>query len=44
MTKANLPEYIDLVMKTRFNEAKEQIDAMKEGIKLVFTEQLMPTL
>lgn len=23
VTKANLPEYIDLVMKTRFNEAKE---------------------
>ena len=44
VTKSNLQEYIDLVLKTRFNEAKEQIEAMREGIKLVFTEELMPVL
>ena len=32
VTRENLPEYIELVMKTRFNESKEQIDAMREGI------------
>jgi len=44
VTKSNLQEYIDLVLKTRFNEAKEQIEAMREGIKMVFTEELMPVL
>ena len=42
VTRENLPEYIDLVMKTRFNESREQIEAMREGMKKVFTEPLMP--
>lgn len=44
VTKDNLQEYIDLVMKTRFNESKEQIEAMREGIKSVFTPELIPIL
>lgn len=44
VTKENLAEYIDLVMKARFNESKEQLDAMKEGIKGVFTEAILPIL
>ena len=44
VTKENLNEYIELVLKTRFNEAKEQIEAMREGIKSVFTPELMPVL
>lgn len=44
MTKENLTEYIDLVLKTRFNESKEQLAAMREGIKLVFTPELLPVL
>ena len=44
MTKENLSEYIDLVLKTRFNESKEQLAAMREGIKLVFTPELLPVL
>jgi E3 ubiquitin-protein ligase HERC2 len=31
-------------MKTRFNENKEQIEAMREGLKLVFTSELIPVL
>ena len=44
VTKENLTEYIDLVLKTRFNESKEQLAAMREGIKLVFTPELLPVL
>ena len=44
VTKANLQEYIDLVLKTRFNEAREQMDAMREGLKLVLTDELIPIL
>lgn len=32
----NLKEYIDLVLTTRFAESKEQINAMRDGMKLVF--------
>ena len=42
VTRENLSEYINLVMKTRFNESREQIEAMREGMKKVFTEPLMP--
>lgn len=44
VTKDNLTEYINLVMKTRFEESKEQMDAMREGVKLVFTPELLPVL
>ena len=44
VTKDNLSFYIDLVMKTRFYESREQIEAMREGIQLVFSAKLMPTL
>ena len=44
VTKDNLSEYIDLVLETRFNESREQLDAMREGIKLVFTDEVMPVL
>lgn len=44
VTKANLDEYIDLVKKTRFNESREQMEAMREGVKLVFTADLLPIL
>ena len=44
VTKENLSEYIDLVMKVRFNESKEQMEAMREGVKLVFSEELIPVL
>ena len=44
VTKDNLNEYIDLVQKTRFNESHEQLDAIREGMKLVMTEEIMPVL
>ena len=44
VTKENLSEYIDLVLKARFNESKEQIEAMREGIKCVNKEELIPVL
>lgn len=44
VTKDNLSEYVELVLKTRFNESREQLDAMREGIKLVFTDEVMPVL
>ena len=44
VTKVNLQEYLDLVLKARFNEAREQIEAMRDGLKLVFSTKLMPVL
>lgn len=44
VTKENLNEYIDLVLKTRFNESREQLEAMREGIKSVFTADIIPIL
>lgn len=32
VTKTNLEEYISLVLKTRFDEGKEQISWIREGI------------
>jgi hypothetical protein len=36
VTKENLEEYIELVLKSRFEEAKVQLGALREGIKLIF--------
>ena len=44
VTKDNLQEYIDLVLKTRFNESRDQLNAMREGIRLVFTDELIPVM
>ena len=38
MTKENLNEYISKVKETRFNESKVQLEAMLEGMKLVFQD------
>ena len=40
----NYEEYISLVMKARFNESKKQIDAMRQGIEMVFGSKIMPML
>lgn len=36
VTKDNLQSYIDAVLKARFDESRAQIQAIREGIKLVF--------
>jgi hypothetical protein len=38
VSKENLDEYISKVQETRFNESKVQLEAMLEGMKLVFTD------
>lgn len=44
VTADNVSEYIDLVMKTRFKESKEQIKAMQSGMLSVMGPNLMQFL
>jgi hypothetical protein len=36
VTKENMNEFIKLVLEARFNEAKEQVAALRGGLDIVF--------
>jgi E3 ubiquitin-protein ligase HECTD3 len=44
VTKDNIEEYIQLVLKTRFAEGKEQIAWIREGIQLILDTNIMSML
>ena len=44
VTKDNIEEYIQLVLKTRFAEGKEQIALIREGIQLILDTNIMSML
>lgn len=44
VTRDYVNEYVKLVKQARFNESSEQIEAMRAGIKMVFTEPAMDIL
>jgi E3 ubiquitin-protein ligase HERC2 len=44
VTKENFKEYQELVIETRANEGKKQMDAMREGFEIIFPMSILPIL